>query len=51
MGELHGFLGRHHRQVTVLEEGREREFLGWLAPGANKFSSIPVFLCVVWQKV
>ena len=48
MGELHGFLGRHHRQVTVLEEGREREFLGWLAPGANKFSSIPVFLSALF---
>ena len=48
MGELHGFLGRHHRQITVLEEGREREFLGWLAPGANKFSSIPVFLSALF---
>lgn len=48
MGELHGFLGRHHRQVTVLSEGREREFLGWLAPGGNKFSSIPVFLSALF---
>jgi Na+-transporting NADH:ubiquinone oxidoreductase subunit A len=48
MGELHGFLGRHHRQVTVIEEGREREFLGWLAPGGNKFSSIPVFLSALF---
>jgi Na+-transporting NADH:ubiquinone oxidoreductase subunit A len=48
MGELHGYLGRHHRQITVLEEGREREFLGWLAPGGNKFSSIPIFLSALF---
>ena len=42
MGELHGFLGRHHRQVTVIEEGREREFLGWLA---RVEISSQVFLC------
>ncbi len=27
------YLGRYHRQVTVLEEDRRRRFLGWLAPG------------------
>ena len=48
MGEISGFLGRYHRQVTVLLEGREREFLGWLLPGANKFSSIPVFLSALF---
>ena len=26
------YLGRYHQQVTVLEEGRKREFLGWLGP-------------------
>lgn len=50
MGDLHGYLGRHHRQVSVLAEGREREFLGWLAPGGNKFSSIPVFLSALFGK-
>lgn len=38
------FLGRYHNQVSVLVEGREREFLGWLVPGANKFSVIPTFI-------
>ncbi|MFW6170651.1 MAG: Na(+)-translocating NADH-quinone reductase subunit A, partial [Planctomycetota bacterium] len=33
------FLGRYHTQVSVLPEGRRREFLGWLAPGFNKFSA------------
>ena len=32
------FLGRYHLQVSVLAEGREREFLGWQKPGIDKFS-------------
>lgn len=44
MGEQTGFLGRHHVQVAALLEGRHRELLGWLAPGAGKFSTIPVYL-------
>jgi Na+-transporting NADH:ubiquinone oxidoreductase subunit A len=38
------FLGRYHNQISVLREGREREFLGWLSPGANKFSIFPTFI-------
>lgn len=34
----HAFLGRFHLQVSVLKEGREKELLGWVAPGRNKFS-------------
>jgi len=37
-GEVHGYLGRFHQQVSVLAEATEREFLGWIAPGADKFS-------------
>jgi len=37
------FLGRYHLQVSVLREGREREFLGWLGPGLNKFSASNAF--------
>ena len=43
-GEMHGFLGRFHQQISVLGEGRRREFLGWLDPGLGKFSVIPTFL-------
>lgn len=43
-GEVHGFLGRYHQQVSVLAEDREREFLGWLAPGTGKFSTTKTFL-------
>ncbi|BBM85123.1 Na(+)-translocating NADH-quinone reductase subunit A [Candidatus Uabimicrobium amorphum] len=32
------YLGRYHHQVSVLAEGREREFMGWHSPGFNKFS-------------
>ena len=28
----------------MLAEGREREFLGWMAPGLNKFSATNVFV-------
>ncbi len=43
-GEIRGFLGRYHCQVSVLAEGREREFLGWMAPGVTKFSTTRSFL-------
>ena len=38
------FLGRFHQQVSVLAEGYEKEFLGWLAPGADKFSVTRAYL-------
>ena len=37
------FLGRYHLQISALAEGREREFLGWQKPGADKFSVKNVF--------
>ena len=42
-GNIHGYLGRYHQQISVLEEGRERTFLGWLGPGFDKFSTIRTF--------
>lgn len=44
MGEIFGFLGRYDNQVSVLREGRERDFLGWLSPGSNIFSVLPLFV-------
>jgi len=38
------FLGRYHLQITALAEGGPREFLGWQAPGADKFSVKNVFI-------
>jgi Na+-transporting NADH:ubiquinone oxidoreductase subunit A len=39
-----GFLGRWHLQVSAISEGRERELLGWQAPGGDKFSIKKVFV-------
>ncbi len=38
------YLGRYHNQVSVLLEGDEREFMGWLSPGANKHSTLGIYL-------
>ncbi|MDG6894948.1 Na(+)-translocating NADH-quinone reductase subunit A [Volucribacter amazonae] len=34
----HDYLGRYHLQVSALLEGYEKEFLGWITPGADKYS-------------
>lgn len=41
---VHGYLGRYHTQLSVLAEGTEKEFLGWIAPGATKFSVTRAYL-------
>lgn len=41
---VHGYLGRFHTQVSVLAEGYDKEFLGWIAPGATKFSVTRAYL-------
>ena len=38
------FLSRYYTQITVLREGRERQFLGWIVPGTDKFSVANVFV-------
>jgi Na+-transporting NADH:ubiquinone oxidoreductase subunit A len=37
------FLSRYANQVTILEEGDKREFMGWVVPGTNKFSVLNLF--------
>ena len=44
-----GFLGRYHRQICLIREGREREWLGWLRPGLRKFSASRAFLSTLWR--
>jgi Na+-transporting NADH:ubiquinone oxidoreductase subunit A len=44
MGRDLGFLGRYHNQISALAEGREREFLGWTAPGTDTFSVVNTHL-------
>jgi len=41
--EPHNFLGRYHNQISVLQEGDDREFLGWQKPGFDKYSLTRVF--------
>lgn len=38
------YLGRYHQQVSVLKEGDEREFMGWMSPGVNKHSNLGIYL-------
>lgn len=39
----YGFLGFYDTQLTVIPEGRDYEFMGWLAPGFKKFSMSRAF--------
>ena len=45
------YLGRYDNQVTVLPEGREREFLGWIVPGSHKFSVSNAFLSALKRRL
>ncbi len=38
------YLGRFHQQISVVEEGTERRFLGWVAPGTDQFSVKKTYL-------
>jgi Na+-transporting NADH:ubiquinone oxidoreductase subunit A len=38
------YLGRYNNLVTVLAEGRDRDFMGWLSPGAKKHSALGIYL-------
>jgi Na+-transporting NADH:ubiquinone oxidoreductase subunit A len=51
MGEIHGYLGRHDTQVSVIAEDRERVFLGWLSPGSNKYSVINTYLSALTRRI
>ena len=38
------YLGYYHNQVSVLEEGRHRDFFGWIIPSREKYSFLNVLL-------
>lgn len=44
MGDVEGYMGRYHQQVSVIREGHDREFLGWVMPGMNKYSTTNAYL-------
>ncbi|PIE18623.1 MAG: NADH:ubiquinone reductase (Na(+)-transporting) subunit A [Proteobacteria bacterium] len=50
MGEVHGYLGRYDSVISCLAEDRERVLFGWLAPGANKHSTVRAFLSALLPK-
>lgn len=41
--QANDFLGRYHNQISILEENRQRQFMGWSMPGFNKFSVKNIF--------
>ncbi|MEX0605894.1 MAG: Na(+)-translocating NADH-quinone reductase subunit A [Marinobacter sp.] len=38
------YLGRFSNQISILEEGHKREFMGWLSPGTKRFSVLNIYL-------
>lgn len=42
------FLGRYHNQVSALEEGTKREFMGYLTPGAQKFTLTKLYAAALF---
>lgn len=38
------FLGRYHTQLIAMEEGTQRDFMAWAAPGKNRFSVMRTFI-------
>jgi len=42
--DVNGILGFYDTTITIIEEGREQEFLGWILPGLHKFSASKTFL-------
>ena len=41
---VNGYLGRYHTQLSLILEGREKEFIGYMYPGPNKFSVTRAFM-------
>jgi Na+-transporting NADH:ubiquinone oxidoreductase subunit A len=42
-GDVFGYLGRYANQISCLAENRRRNFLGWLMPGLDRFSTIRAY--------
>jgi len=43
------FLGRYDNQISIIEEDSNREFMGWIAPGRQKFSALNVFISSLFR--
>jgi Na+-transporting NADH:ubiquinone oxidoreductase subunit A len=42
----HAFLGRYHLQISALADSVKRKFLGWILPGMDRYSIMPVYASV-----
>ena len=47
---VHGYLGRYHVQIVLILEGREKEFIGYMYPGPNKFSVTRAYMSHFFPK-
>lgn len=47
---IHGYLGRYHVQLSLILEGREKEFIGYMYPGPNKFSVTRAYMSHFFPK-
>jgi Na+-transporting NADH:ubiquinone oxidoreductase subunit A len=44
------WLGRYRNQLSVLQEGKPREFLGWMRPGRDKYSELRAYASTFLHK-
>ncbi|WP_440877516.1 Na(+)-translocating NADH-quinone reductase subunit A [Thalassotalea sp. PLHSN55] len=47
---VHGYLGRYHVQLSLILEGREKEFIGYMYPGPNMFSVTRAYMSHFFPK-
>ncbi len=45
------YLGRYYNQVSILSDEVQQDFLGWISPGFNKFSVMPIFFSKILNKL
>ncbi len=45
------FLSKYALQVSLLEEGTKKEFIGWLMPGSDKFTATKAYLGGITRKL
>lgn len=48
--DSYAYLGRYHLQISVLKEGRDREFMSYLRAGFNKHSVTRTFISAFLKK-
>ena len=49
VAEQTNFLGRYHQQITVVREGRERPFMGYLSAGTKRHSNLGIYLTSLFK--